>query len=293
MPKRTSLIRKIIAVLVLAATATVFTTYYYHHHEVQEQLQNTQLSLLALLLGLYVLFVSSLALINVATLQLSNAKLGARETILLTIYSSIINFFGPLQSGPAFRAVYLKKKHGVNLQDYTAATLLYYVFYATVSGVLIMYGVIGIKIAPVFVMAALLLFLASRKWPAALDRFKGLTPSSIALLGFATSIQIGLLVIIYYVELQSILTSVSLSQVVVYTGAANFALFVSVTPGAIGFRESFLLFTEKLHHIANDTIVVANTIDRSIYILLLVLLAAGLFGTHAQRAFTQYAKPKD
>jgi len=73
--------------------------------------------------------------------------------------------------------------------------------------------------------------------------------------------------------------------VVIYTGAANFALFVSITPGAIGFRESFLLFSQHLHHIDSSTIVAANLIDRSVYIVLLLLLAAGIFGTHAQRRF--------
>jgi uncharacterized membrane protein YbhN (UPF0104 family) len=69
----------------------------------------------------------------------------------------------------------------------------------------------------------------------------------------------------------------------VYTGAANLALFVSLTPGAIGFRESFLVFSQHLHHISNSTIVAANILDRAMYLVLLLILALIIFGTHARR----------
>ena len=101
-------------------------------------------------------------------------------------------------------------------------------------------------------------------------------------MALATLLQVVLWVIIFYVELQTV-SHVSLSQVLVYTGAANLALFVSLTPGAIGFRESFLLFSQRLHHIDTATIVAANTIDRAIYIVLLIILAIGIFATHANR----------
>ena len=57
-----------------------------------------------------------------------------------------------------------------------------------------------------------------------------------------------------------------------YSGAANFALFVSLTPGAIGFRETFLIFTEHLDRINTATVLSANVIDRSVYIVFLAIL---------------------
>jgi uncharacterized membrane protein YbhN (UPF0104 family) len=57
-----------------------------------------------------------------------------------------------------------------------------------------------------------------------------------------------------------------------YTGAANLALFVSLTPGAIGFRESFLYFSQSLHHITTAQILSANLIDRAVYVIFLLLL---------------------
>jgi uncharacterized membrane protein YbhN (UPF0104 family) len=78
------------------------------------------------------------------------------------------------------------------------------------------------------------------------------------------------------------------SQAVIYSGAANLSLFVALTPGAIGFRESFLLFSRHLHHISNSSIVAANIIDRAMYIILLLILALFIFATHSQRRL----KPK-
>ena len=95
-----------------------------------------------------------------------------------------------------------------------------------------------------------------------------------------------MLVLIYYVELTAVAPGVSVSQAVIYTGAANFALFVSLTPGAIGFRESFLLFTERLHGIDAGTIVAANTLDRAVYIVFLVVIAAAILLTHGHKSLT-------
>ena len=62
---------------------------------------------------------------------------------------------------------------------------------------------------------------------------------------------------------------------------ANFALFVSLTPGAIGIREAFLVFSQDLHHIPNDIIVAANVLDRAVYILFLGLLFIIVLLMHA------------
>ncbi|HEY5152784.1 MAG TPA: hypothetical protein VII55_02310, partial [Candidatus Saccharimonadales bacterium] len=84
--------------------------------------------------------------------------------------------------------------------------------------------------------------------------------------------------------LRSVAPATRFSQAIIYTGAANLALFVSLTPGAIGFRESFLVFSRHLHHISDNTIVAVNILDRSVYIVFLLILAVFIFGTHAQRS---------
>jgi uncharacterized membrane protein YbhN (UPF0104 family) len=74
------------------------------------------------------------------------------------------------------------------------------------------------------------------------------------------------------IEIHSVKHGVRFSQVVTYAGTANLALFVSLTPGAIGIRESFLILSEKLNHLSSSTIVLANVVDRSVYIAFLLIL---------------------
>jgi uncharacterized membrane protein YbhN (UPF0104 family) len=98
----------------------------------------------------------------------------------------------------------------------------------------------------------------------------------------ATALQLAALVGVYYVELSSAAPGVSFGQVLTYTGAANFALFAAITPGAIGIREAFLVFSHNLHHISNTVIVAANIIDRAAYLIVLGIMFIMVLTLHAK-----------
>jgi uncharacterized membrane protein YbhN (UPF0104 family) len=89
----------------------------------------------------------------------------------------------------------------------------------------------------------------------------------------------------YYLALLASGAHVSLGQAVSYTGAANFALFVSVTPDGIGIREAFLLFAQRIHHVSTDAIVTANIIDRATFVVFLGVLFLVALGLHAKDRF--------
>ncbi len=281
------LLRSLLAASVLIVTTAAFAYYLSHHPEAIGQLRQLPPMTLVTLLLLYCLFLVALTWIQRATLALCDITLGRKESLLLVMYSSIINFFGPLQSGPAFRAAYLKRRHNVKLKNYTLATLLYYVFYAIFSGLFIMTYFVGLwgLLAIIAVIALTPLLLRNPRFMPA--RFHNLRLEHIGQLAAATLAQVSTLAVIFYVELSSVGRHIAAIPALIYTGAANFALFVSVTPGAIGFRESFLVFSQRLHHIVNDQIVSASLIDRGIYVVFLGLLALFVFGLHAQN----YLKP--
>jgi uncharacterized membrane protein YbhN (UPF0104 family) len=278
------LIRSVLAGLVICATIGVFIYYISHHPEVVHQLTPLPITTLFLLLGLYLVFMLTLAWIQSATLKLCDITLDTKESTLLVAYNSIINFFGPLQSGPAFRAAYLKKRHNVNLKQYAVATLLYYAFFAGCSLLFIATAFIGIWALLLIVIAILAVPLALRSQKVVSiipEKFRKLKLQSVGQLAAATLAQVSVMAVIFFVELNSLGMSVKAIPALIYTGAANFALFVSITPGAIGFREAFLVFTTSLHHIGHSQIVTASLIDRGVYILLLGILAIFVFGLHA------------
>lgn len=275
--------RSIAAILILLITIAAFSNYFATHPQVRHLLRTTSPVLLLSLLGLYTLFVGTMALVNSATLRLCDTRLVAQESLLLTMYSSVINFFGPLQSGPAFRAIYLKKMHRTNLKNYGSASLIYYGFYAFFSGLFLISGILGWWLLPLSSVGIIFAVVVFKSQFSLAIRLRKLNLSNWYYLAIATFLQVSVQAIIYYVELRSIVPGIHVGQVIIYTGAANFALFVSLTPGAIGFRESFLVFSEKLHHVSSNAIVVANTIDRAVYVSLLLILAIAIFTTHAQK----------
>lgn len=275
--------RPIAAVVVLVTTLVAFIVYVIKNPSVIDAVRHLPPSLLISLIVLYFGVIAATALIFIATTRLCGVSLNRQEGLLVTAYSAVINFFGPLQSGPAFRAVYLKSKYGVKLLNYTTATIMYYLFFAIISGVCLLSGVLGWWLIPVITLGILILVGIWFYSEPIRNRLKALHLPSLGLLFLATLLQVALVAVIYYMELRHVTTGVTFSQAIIYTGAANFALFVSLTPGAIGFREAFLVFSQNLHHISNESIVAANIIDRGVYLVILAILALYIFSTHAQR----------
>jgi uncharacterized membrane protein YbhN (UPF0104 family) len=263
----------VLAPILVVATFMGFAFYLHNNPRVVNQLSEVPPTVALSLIGLYVGFLLSLMGVLVGSLAMFGRSINKQENFYVTAYSSIVNFFGPGQSGPAVRAAYLKLKHGVSVKQYGLATLIYYGFYALISGVIIAVAILPWWLSSIATLlaTALCLFvisiIRSRK---KVEERGNFAPIGI-IAGFAL-LQIIIQAIIYYIELHSIGSSASVGQILIYTGAANFALFVALTPGAIGFREAFLLFTQRLHDIPNDTIIAANVLDRAAYVAFLLIL---------------------
>ncbi len=277
-------IKPFLTVAVLVLTIAAFAYYFAAHPSALRQLAHVPPLTLIILLGLYVCVTAALVFVYEALMALCDTRLDKRENFLLTAYSSIINFFGPLQSGPGFRAVYLKKRHGTKLKNYTLASMTYYGLYAACSGLFLLSGLLGWRLSLVvaatgFLMGLLLL----RSTHPQVKRLRQLRLGNLYKLAVATFAQLTFTALIYYVELRAIDQSVHIGQAVVYAGVANLALFVSITPGAIGFREAFLLFSGNLHHIERSTVLAASLIDRSIYVAFLGLLFVVVLSMHAKK----------
>lgn len=273
-------IRALLGAAVLALTISLFARYVHMHPALLTELGNVPLITLIVLLVLTCTVSVALMLILHYSLRLCNANIPTKENVLLTIYSSIVNFFGPLQSGPGFRAVYLKRRHRVNFKDFVRFSLLYYAFFAFFSALFLF----GPSLAW-WQAGPILTTVMALSWSVLKYKRISLTKLShpyIFKLALATLLQVSLVALIYFIELRSVDNHVSIRQALIYTGAANFALFVSLTPGAIGFRESFLLLAHRLHHIPNNIVIAASVIDRAIYLVFLGILFIAALGLHAK-----------
>jgi uncharacterized membrane protein YbhN (UPF0104 family) len=280
--------RLVLRIVVLIATLTAFTVYLWEHPELLTQLGRIPPWVLAVLLVLYMAWFGALALTVQATLRLCRAPIAAGELGLLTAYSTMVNFFVPGQSGLIVRGLYMKKQHGLSVKRYLLASLLYYACYAFVSALMLLAAsrpwwqtLVGLA------LAALAGFAVMRWYESRVqDSATGLEHNmrNFGFLLFATLTQACVQVAVYGFELHTVNPRLRLWQIVTYTGAANFSLFVALTPGAIGIRESFLYLSKQLHHVSTANIVAASVIDRVVFLMLLGLMFVVTIAFHAKRA---------
>ena len=277
--------RPILSIGILLLTIFVFARYLVLNPEVVRQLRQVNPLYIFLIMGLYLGIIFSLTIVNTISVRLCGKKIGKKESFNLTSTSSIANFFGPLQSGVGIRAVYFKTKLGIPIKQYGLASLYYYGMYAFLSGMFLLFGNPSLRL-PLFIclLGGLIatIFYIRYKTNQAHIKNPHITIELLLKLFFTVLLQLSLITIIYFLQLQALGKSPDLSQVISYSGAANFSLFVAITPGAIGIREAFLVFSQNLHHINRDLVVAANILDRGIYVLFLGLLFIWLVSTHAQ-----------
>jgi uncharacterized membrane protein YbhN (UPF0104 family) len=268
--------KKSINIVLILATLIAAVYYFSKHRLLLTSLKHVPATLVITIYLLNILMFGVLIMILTATLRLAKLKLKFNENALINAYSLVLNFFIPGQAGPAYRAYYLFKKHKLKILDYTLSTIIYYLIYGLISVILVLAGSrpwwMSIILSIVFIMVGIVsvkLYISKFKH----DRLD-LNYKPVVILVIATFTQTILQMIIYYTELHYLNHAIKISQVITYTGAANLALFVGLTPGAIGIRESFLLLTERLNHVTSSTIVLANVIDRAIFLLFLLTLAS-------------------
>ncbi len=294
------LLRRSATVIILVLSITLVIYYLVNHRSLLTQLGHLSPWVILSVLLLYFVLFGVLLLILDATLKLCRVQLKKQENIILNAYTLIINnFFIIGQNGPIFRGYYLKKHYNLKVRNYVSVTLFYFLMYGIISLFFIFLGsqawwltlLMGILMVSAGVV--LIKFYMKRKKFNAAELH--ITSRGVVYLLIATLLQAVIQAVIYGVELHSSgHAHVNVAQVITYTGTANLALFVALTPGAIGIRESFLLLSQHLHHISSGMIVVANVIDRSVYLVFLLILLVITLSLHAKDKLTsdQPVKPK-
>lgn len=285
-----SRIKRAAGLLVLLATLAFLIYYWRSHPEIVTQLRQVSAGAVVAIITCYLIMTLVLVLIYDAILRLSSKPIPLGEHTLLTLYSSIINFFGPLQSGPGFRTVYLKQRHNVPVKSYVSGTLLYYLLFGLINLAFLAVGLLAPILLPAVVLGIVGVIGLLRSLPIQhnlVQRLQsGLRSPVLLRLTLLTFLQAALVVAIYAIELHAVGQDVSLRQAIAYAGAGSLALFVSLTPAAIGFRESFQYFSQSIHGVSDTAIVAANLLDRSAYVAFLGLSFILIISLHARQRFS-------
>lgn len=221
------------------------------------------------------------------------------ESLIVTLKASIINFFGFLQGGVGYKAVYLRKKHGIPYKKFLTLLFANYLAVFLMSSLLgligtfilllrgkhINYSVALMLLITTFICILIIFFgkflhFKSRLKPLLIFNEIASDWQLIAqqkqfifqILGVAL-LQSILLGFVFYVELNAIGTTPNIEGVLVYSSLANLALFVAITPAAIGFREAILIFSQQTLGVSTSELLISSTLDRIIYFCILALSA--------------------
>ena len=274
---------KVLAISIIVLSLIFLIAYATSHPAVITNLLRTDPRVLILLLLLYALVIGTQFVVMYATIKLCKKDLAIKSGIFLSIYSAVANFFGPLQSGPGVRAIYLKQKIGLRIRDYTMATLFYYFAFAAINGSLLFINSVPLLTVLGLALSVVLTILGIKRF-----HFNELS-KHVFVIFLATIIQILVITTIYFVELHAINapSDYSYLQSLVYSASANLSMFVAITPGAIGIREAFIVFAQSLHHIPLASIISAGILDRAFYIVFLILLFVVSSSMHLKDIFTR------
>lgn len=278
-----------IGLLILAIF--IFGHYITSHSYLINRLKSTSLLVVASLIFIYIIWFGSLVLILKYSLKLCNISLKFKDNLLLNAYSTIINFFVPGQGGPAVRGAYLYKRFKLRIRVYIFLTLIYYLIYGLLNSIIAFApSSMWWLLIPIILGALIVGRYGGRKY---LSKFKivsnelKLNTRLVLPLVAATLLQITTMLIINLIELHTVKSGASFKQTLIYTGVENLTIFVALTPGAIGIREGFLIFSQKLHHISTANIISANIVDRSMFILVLLILLVFVILSHAKSRLFQ------
>ncbi|MBI4844706.1 MAG: flippase-like domain-containing protein [Nitrospirae bacterium] len=284
-----------------------FAGYFLKHREdfrILFELDSGHILLLALLNSAF-LFINGISL--KVLVRASGVAIGSFESFGISVLSSLGNYITPYSGGAGFRAIYLKKRHGLSYADFAAGFAGSYIInYLIVSAAGIFclvriyynYGIFSPLLA--FFFAGLFLFLASVM--IFTPSFKNTAwflsgPFGRALCGW-DAVRKNRPVLFKLAAISLINMAVSTAILLTAFNAAgvkaepakallmnllySLSLLISITPGSVGIAEAVLIFSGRAVGISTAESLIASIMIRAVQASLL-FLTAPLFSLYLRR----------
>ena len=277
-------LKKVIKLILVGVTIFLFGWYLINNiQDFRQALTISPLYIFLIAFGQILILFTSAAILKVLVSAIQG-EINLKQSIQITLYSTIVNFFGFLQSGVGLRGVILKKNHGVNYKKYTYITLVYYMALLAISTFIILINSTALLLEyrlPIIVtlsMVATLLFSIKSRLREFTGHEKAVKLFKVfSMIDKKTLLAIVLLTITQFVgsaiaygaELRSLGAALSISSLSMYTAVSVLSIFFALTPGAIGIREGMLLSVQEQIGLSNQEIIFAAVLDRSFFFILL------------------------
>ena len=270
----------------------------------------------SLLLTINPVFVILLMLVNVLaitangifmklSISLFGKKIDFNESVRISLISSAGNFFAPAGSGLGFRAVYLKKRHGLSYSDYLSTLYCNYVmvfFVYSTLGLISILGLLGhasvsIVILAVFFTVLLTMSMAAffirvnvkkqhsaynSKWARRLLEILVSVSKGWSLILADKKVSMQLLGLIVfnasimtlgsYFIMNSIGLALSPASLLLFSMLGALSIFINITPGNLGVKEAVYIAFSSIIGLSTSQILSAAPVDRIALFFVLFLL---------------------
>lgn len=296
---RSQRFRLALRALILAAFVAAFVWFFFSHKAEFHVLTHMPWYLLILIALSQLVVILTNTAFQISLLKVYQLRISWWESFVVVVKSSVINFFGFLQGGTGYRAYYLKKHYNLS---YARFALLFTANYLVVFFICALFGMIGsllqaahsghatnYGVVVFFAVATfallVLMFISPSRLPGNskfMLRIKGVLAEwdhiisskkrvfGLFLIGL---VQFWALTASFFLELRAIHASTNLPGLMVYSAIAGFSILVALTPAAIGFRETLLIFARQALGVSVSVIVLSATVDRIVYFFLLLALS--------------------
>lgn len=296
---------KITSSVITAGVVILFVWYFFSHIKDFSLLLNINPVFVALLLIVNMLSITINGIFMKLSISLFGKSIRFGESIRVSLISTAGNFFAPAGSGLGFRAVYLKKRHGLSYSDYLSIIFCNYVIVFFISSLL---GLISLyllreRASPSFVVLALFFFaLLAASVGAFFIRFK--TSDQVVaykikwvkrLLEIRIRVSLGwsliladkrkaiglvalviintiLMILGTYFIMSALGLKLTPASLLLFSILGSLSVFINITPGNLGVKEAVYITFSSIIGLTTPQILAVALVDRAVMFIVLFLL---------------------
>lgn len=295
------LVRNTLTLAVIAA----FAVYFVLNLDKFSLLTRVNPFLLVVIAMLNLMAMASNGLFTKFVMQPFGKNISIKESVYVSLISSIGNYFAPAGGGFVFRAAYLKRVHGFNYKDYVATLYGNYILVFAINsffGLLALFLLRGTSSPAFFTLVIIFsglflvcICLSLIKIPTRLldydmhNRYVGKLARTmleilkgwnqivrnkrlLLKLSMLISFNFFVALLVAFCEIRALGLSISFEALLLFSVLGSLSLFVSITPANLGVKEVIYLFSAAVIGFTAPQILSIALLDRGVLFVTLLIL---------------------
>ncbi|OGH05965.1 MAG: hypothetical protein A2W22_03490 [Candidatus Levybacteria bacterium RBG_16_35_11] len=248
---------------------------------------------------LLVLFLATNGLVLKYLLEPFNIKLKFKEWFGLSVINSMGNYLTPFKGGAVVRAIYLKKLHKFSYSHFLSTLAGIYIivflvnsFIGILTLILLQYflGIFNLLIFTIFLVLFLLLltliifspkvketkYYFVNKLVSVINGWHLIKSNkkSVFITIFVSLTNVLIIVFAMVLEFYIFGAKISLLKALFLSIVSSLSLFISITPGSLGVKETLLMFTAETINVSTPQVLAISILDRFVGLIIILIFGS-------------------